>query len=203
MDDKNPVDTLRLSQADRHRLLKRMDERQPLHKGQCRRSHPRYLCEFRADPIIKIRQYGGQELTYISLARDLSASGMGFIHGCYLYPSTAVRVTLTALDGEKTSVEGQVVRCEHVEGRFHEVGIKFANPVDTHMFITIGEDETIGAANPATSEAMKTLIGLAEAVNSLKSHVAKSAKKDQIQRNLEQVCDLFTQARMQILGNPE
>lgn len=203
MDDKKPVDTLRLSPGDRHRLLKRMDERLPIHTSQSRRAHPRLLCEFRSDPVIRIRQYDGQEITYVSLARDLSADGMGFIHGCYLYPTTPVRITLTALDGERACVDGEVIHCEHVEGRFHEVGVKFGLPIDTHLFVTVNEETPDSPSNPAFCEAMKSINGLTEAVHGLKAQVSKAAGKDSVLKNLEQVCDLFTQARMQILNVPE
>ncbi len=197
MDDKQPVDTLRISQGERQRLLRRLEEHVAA-PGACRRGQARYPCEFRADPVIRIRQYGGQEITYLSLGLDLSASGMGFIHGCFLYPTTPVRVTLTALDGEKISVDGQVVHCEHVEGRFHEVGVRFTNPIDTHLFVTVPGEEAPADEPGEQSEALKSVLGLVEAVNGLKQLVARSAQKDKINQSLEQVCDLFTQARMLI-----
>jgi hypothetical protein len=61
---------------------------------------------------------------------DLSPNGMAFLHCSFLYPGSTIVATLRALDGEQISVTGKVMRCEHVSGRVHEVGVKLDHAID-------------------------------------------------------------------------
>ena len=62
---------------------------------------------------------------YVVLTRDLSRSGIGFLHAAELYPGE--RVTLWLATGP---VATEVARCVRHESRCYEIGVRFARAGD-------------------------------------------------------------------------
>jgi hypothetical protein len=56
---------------------------------------------------------------------DLSDTGIGFLHGSFLYPGTRCAVSLKAEDGTLLTAAGKVARCRMVRGHVHDVGVRF------------------------------------------------------------------------------
>lgn len=79
---------------------------------------------------------GGQILRLRVPTRDLSRQGISFLHTGYVHVGTKCRFQLVTILNNWQTVEGSVVRCQYVEGRVHEIGARFGQPIDIALFST-------------------------------------------------------------------
>ncbi len=86
---------------------------------------------------VEFTHLGGPRTRVLAPGRDLSALGLGLFHSSYLHPRTQVAATLKTTDGEEFRVTGRVVRCTHVRGSVHEVGVVLDGEIDPTMFIGV------------------------------------------------------------------
>ena len=80
---------------------------------------------------------GGSSVEVPLVCRNLSRSGIALLHAAYVHVGTKCRVVLPLLTGREQKIPGEVVRCVHREGRVHEVGVAFEQPVDVRRFVEI------------------------------------------------------------------
>lgn len=67
----------------------------------------------------------GRRQLYTIRTFDISASGMGFLHGAYVYPDTRLELLLKhSQDGWK-KISGKVVRCDYFRNMVHQIGVLF------------------------------------------------------------------------------
>ncbi|GMU22621.1 MAG: hypothetical protein AMXMBFR13_27060 [Phycisphaerae bacterium] len=122
------VRTVHLSDAEIDELLDRMDSRE--HDGPERRSAPRFRYRAKAVPL-HIHQAGTtSSIVYLVPTRNISAEGMAFLHGGFIYTGTPCVLQLITTCGSWNNVLGSVISCRHVSANIHEVGLKFQRPID-------------------------------------------------------------------------
>lgn len=97
---------------------------------------------------VELIHLGGSRIRVLAPARDLSAQGLGLFHSSYLHPGTQAAATLRTTDGEEFRVTGRVVRCTHVRGSAHEVGVVLDAEIDPTMFIGTQLPLATGGAEP-------------------------------------------------------
>lgn len=73
--------------------------------------------------------------TFTVIPRNISRSGIALLHGKFVYNGTACVMGLEAGDGQIVPVRGQVAWCRLIEGRIHEMGIAFDEPIDLDDFM--------------------------------------------------------------------
>lgn len=90
-------------------------------------------------------------MRYAVLPRDLSSTGVGFLHGSFMHVDSDCVVSMPTLTGEWIDTPGNVVCCQHVQGKVHEIGVHFRQQIDPTRFLTSGEDDEAhsGAGLPA------------------------------------------------------
>jgi CheY-like chemotaxis protein len=120
---------IRLNTAERGKLLCRLDETPAGASGRDRRRYKRWEYR-RSDIAVLVQHPGGGTGRYLVCARNISAGGISFIHGGYLHPGSECRIVLPRRDGMPLPVTGIIVHCRHLEGCFHEIGIRFAQELD-------------------------------------------------------------------------
>ncbi len=86
---------------------------------------------------IKVKHPSGSAATHHMRPRNLSATGISFLHTGYLHVNTSCTIHLRLLDGEKAAVCGHVVRCDHIRGVVHDVGLRFSEPIPVVDFVTL------------------------------------------------------------------
>jgi CheY-like chemotaxis protein len=111
-------------------LLDEMDESggQSVH-----RSHSRWSFRQRSLSAM-LRQPDGGEVQLSLAARNLSVGGMSLLHSAFVYTDTPITVDLPRADKKIQRVTGKVMRCDHVRGVIHELGIKFDEPINLRDF---------------------------------------------------------------------
>lgn len=83
-----------------------------------------------------IQPGGGQ--THLTVAcRNISRTGLGFLHSAYMHVGTQVLVTLTHRTRGAVRIPASVARCRHVQRHIHEIGLKFAKPVNVRDYLQL------------------------------------------------------------------
>jgi hypothetical protein len=125
------ISGIRLTDRERASLGKAMG----IHSGAERRRHRRFLLPKEFALVVRIEQPGGGIATFSATPRDISTSGIGFFHAAYIHPGTVCTLLMRTLHGDPVSISGCIMRCRHVSGRIHEVGVLFEHEVDAEVFV--------------------------------------------------------------------
>lgn len=125
--------TLSLTPGEYSALLERMDAAEgasprPLRADQ---RYP-YRCE--QGLIFQLIQKTATP-RFLVKPRNLSALGILFLHGGFVYSNIPCSIRLKTLDGEYYVVKGRTVRCELVQGKIHEVGMRFDHRLQLEDFV--------------------------------------------------------------------
>lgn len=121
-------------------------------QGSLRRSFIRWHF---ACPSVELRldQAGNAQSVIRVVARDLSSTGVGLLHSNFVYPGTPCTVQLTNSGGTTSQHRGTVVRCQHVSGVVHEVGVHFEKAIDPGLYVeskAASNGSQVEAVDPAT-----------------------------------------------------
>ena len=136
------LDNLRLGDSDLESLLDVMDQNAMGAPGQERRPDARYRYRQTVRVRARVDHPGGTTQIFRVKVRNLSRTGMGFLHGSFLHQGTRVCVYLVELSGKEQPAEGQVVRVRHVRGQVHEIGVRFAHPINLAQFVRFSEEDS-------------------------------------------------------------
>jgi len=129
--DGDLVDALRISDAQWYACVQEMDlramqNRDASDKRQTTRQPYRNIAKI----IVSLRSYDGRLQQFKVRAYDLSESGLGFLHGAYIYDNTPAELLMQHHVHGMTRISATLVSCVHVKDRIHRVGAKFAEPID-------------------------------------------------------------------------
>jgi CheY-like chemotaxis protein len=64
------------------------------------------------------------------VTRDLSRGGLSFLNNNFMHMGTRCTLQLITADNVGVEIQATVVRCRHVAGRVHEVGLRFDQRLD-------------------------------------------------------------------------
>lgn len=129
----------RLDDAQVDRLLDQLDFDGLCHERllTCRRKNKRY--PYRVRGISIGLNQNGEDATLVVSGRNLSTTGLAFLHLGPIPPGTACRIRLISLEGAEQVVLGTVAHCRALreKGNLHEVGTKFDQPIDPQRFVVV------------------------------------------------------------------
>lgn len=136
MKDNNPnksehTNTVRISAIDLIRLEQEMTARKG---GDVRRTFIRMPFQKHAITI-EVAQPGGMKSSLRYAVRNLSSTGIGFLHSSFIHNGTLCTVHLPDLEGNIHPTMAKVVRCQHFKGIVHEIGLLFLKPINIRDFI--------------------------------------------------------------------
>ena len=140
-DSVTKIDTLRQARSQTNDILDALDEVQLAPGRGEQRIGTRHRWRLKVE--VHLTQPGGNKSVCQVVTRNLSAGGMSFLHGGYLHTGTTVTARLITIDNARVSILGTVVRCRHVRGRVHEVGVAFAEPLDVAQVVSVRLSGTI------------------------------------------------------------
>lgn len=128
---RKPIDTLKLSDAEWLECLSEIKHLQATNVARYadQRSHRRQSCELAIMMLANMYCSDGRRQLYTIRTFDISATGMGFLHGAYVYKDTRVQVLLKHAENGWVKVPGKAVRCEYFKNMVHQVGVMFDNEI--------------------------------------------------------------------------
>lgn len=145
------VRTLRLDDERIAAILEKLDTG-PEH-GDAGRRALRYRYRVKG-LVIHMQQPGfSTPVPFLVPTRNISASGLSFLHGGFVHKGTRCLVQLITTYGTWANVTASVVRCRFLEGNVHEVAIKFDQEVNPAVYcsaavqsrVLLAEDEPMQA----------------------------------------------------------
>jgi len=83
---------------------------------------------------VMLTQPDGSEVMLKLAARNLSVGGVSLLHSAFVYPGTDIMVDLPRVNGKPQRIRGKVMRCTHVQGVVHEVGVKFDELINLNEY---------------------------------------------------------------------
>lgn len=139
-----------------------------VHGGAERRRHVRHSLPENFPLALRLTAPGSSNQAFSASARDISTSGMGFYYTAYIHLGTTCRVFMKTLKGDAVALPSTVVRCRHVSGRIHEVGVLFEHEIDIGQFVQ-------GGTVPATRAAEDAIVRVSDLVQELQAMIDQRA----------------------------
>lgn len=98
----------------------------------------------------------GGSATKLNLACwNLSAGGVGLLHRSYVHKGTRCALWLVDVHGHEVEVRGTVVRCIHMDGSVHDVGVQFDHALQARQFVKLDPFNDGFALEKVSPEALK------------------------------------------------
>ncbi len=138
-DGNKPIETLRLSAAEKQKLVEYVE-----HQGKRPVEDDRRALRVSfvgRKVLIKVTSQEGQTMVCTVVPRNLSRRGLAFVHGRYVYPDCACEITLPMLSGKWCVLKGVIRRCRHVTGIVHEVSVVFDETIDLNQFVRLTTEQ--------------------------------------------------------------
>ena len=123
------LNTLRLNQRELHKLLEHLEQNQS-DSDKPDREFVRW--SYRVEAVQLVIEHGsGNKVTLPVATRNISRGGISVLHSAFVHPNTLCEVILKVPGGKSQTVAGKVMRCSHLTGRVHEIGIRFEEQIST------------------------------------------------------------------------
>ena len=84
-------------------------------------------------PLMLVRvldDHQREESVFQTTTRNISSSGLAFLHKQMLPPGKRLILTIPLLDDQTAHLAATVVHCRHIRGMIHEIGVSFLKFVD-------------------------------------------------------------------------
>lgn len=139
--DAQPIETLKLSDRDKSRLIQAVDAQSAQQAADIDLDRRNLRVSYAGQNVLITLENNGQTVSYSVVPRNISRGGLAFVHGRFVYPDTPCHVALPRTDGTMQHVDGSVVRCRHVAGIVHEVSLRFEKQVDLEDFVVLDPEQ--------------------------------------------------------------
>lgn len=95
----------------------------------------------------------GDRSHYVTIPRNISTQGISVLHGGFLHIGQKCAISIRSVNGKAESVSGEIVRCRHVRGEVHELGVKFDRVITPReFFVQTGSDYLFDAEHVEAEE---------------------------------------------------
>jgi len=127
--DPEVANTLRIGIRELNALLNKIDELQP-DKPNPNRDFVRWDFRIvRAD--LTVEHATGSKVILPVATRNISRGGISVLHSSFVYPKSRCHIAVKLENGQELNMDGIVMRCNHIGGKVHELGIKFDEEIST------------------------------------------------------------------------
>jgi len=130
--------SVRLDPAALESLLDRLDSREQAFRGPNRRQRPRLRYRGRT-ACVQFLEEAGVSKIFEAPTRNLSRGGLAFLHGGFVHTRVCCRLRLLSRHRKWVFFEGRVARCRYIDGRVHDIGVRFDREIELSLFIEDAE----------------------------------------------------------------
>lgn len=156
------VNTLGWSQRELNLVLDHLEAADRAASGGThRREFARWPFRKAVVPVL-LTHPGGTQSTLKLACRNISRGGISLLHNGYIYPGSAVRLTLPRSDGGFSDVDGVIKRCVHRRGVLHEIGVSFKRPIHLRDYLILQPTTEFYSLERVTPESIKGKLLLVE-----------------------------------------
>lgn len=156
------VNTLGWSQRELNLVLDHLEAADRAATGGThRREFARWPFRKAVVPVL-LTHPGGTQSTLKLACRNISRGGISLLHNGYIYPGSAVRLTLPRSDGGFSDVDGVIKRCVHRRGVLHEIGVAFKRPIHLRDYLILQPTTEFYSLERVTPESIKGKLLLVE-----------------------------------------
>lgn len=127
--------TLRMTDKQKQQFLAQLDSYRQQADNSEQRSNDRQDYGQAFEIVVEVVHPGGSVVRFQVQPRNLSTTGMGFLHGNFLHKDTECKCFLRAASGNEVAVDAKVVRCEYKSAGVHEIGVQFSAPIDIDNYL--------------------------------------------------------------------
>ena len=158
MASRQVFDTIRLNPREIRSILNENEPDETFDETSSKRVARRWTMGGRKI-LVTIQDDSGTQQHFLSVIRDLSATGISFLHGGYLHTGSKCKVTLpTVGGGDPKTVDATIMRCRHMEKHLHDIGVRFDLRIDPRQFIDFGNDHVFTLERVHVEELRGTLL---------------------------------------------
>ena len=156
------VNTLGWSQRELNLVLDHLEAADRAASGGThRREFARWPFRKAVVPVL-LTHPGGTQSTLKLACRNISRGGISLLHNGYIYPGSAMRLTLPRSDGGFSDVDGVIKRCVHRRGVLHEIGVSFKRPIHLRDYLILQATTEFYSLERVTPESIKGKLLLVE-----------------------------------------
>ncbi len=133
------IDSLKLTDAQWLSLVAEVDRESSRHRGNKddRRQHERMPYRNTTYLVATVRGGDGREQRFLVRTHDISETGLGFLHGNFIYPGSSVELVLKHRTYGQTYHTAVVRRCVHYKRHIHQIGIEFDEPIRLDDYLLV------------------------------------------------------------------
>ena len=131
-----PLDSLRLTESEWRRLVDEIDRESSRHRNaDDGRRHERMPYRNTSQLLATLQHLDGRTQRFLIRPHDLSTSGLGFLHGSFVYTGSRIQVVLVHRSFGAQNIEGTVRRCDLFKRHIHRVGLEFDEEIVLEDFV--------------------------------------------------------------------
>ena len=90
--------------------------------------------------VVEVMQPGGTTVPLLTRTHNISAGGLGFLHGRFIYPDSRCICWLRHAAHGLMQLSGTIRWCKLITGRAHMSGVEFDNEIEISPFLPCPED---------------------------------------------------------------
>lgn len=135
---RKPIDSLKLSSSEWTKLQHDLDKQNTTPESEQRHSAVRTSMKDGALALLRILTESSQAPHFRIRCRNISSTGIGFMHGQFIHPGTEVEIIFITQKREGVIVNGKVIRAQLVDGHIHNLGVQFDEPIDLDEIVAMG-----------------------------------------------------------------
>ena len=156
------VNTLGWSQRELNLVLDHLEAADRAASGGThRREFARWPFRKAVVPVL-LTHPGGTQSTLKLACRNISRGGISLLHNGYIYPNSAMRLTLPRSDKGFSDVDDVIKRCIHRRGVLHEIGVAFKRPIHLRDYLILQPTTEFYSLERVTPESIKGKLLLVE-----------------------------------------
>ena len=118
-----------LSEMQLRQLLDSLDDAKRSPESKARRSR---RLPFRSQRVLVgvVNRHEKDNPSFWVATRNISSHGLAFLHKQVLMPGQELQIEIPLIDDQSLHLAGRVVRCRHLRGMLHEIGVEFVRVME-------------------------------------------------------------------------
>ena len=135
------INTLHLTEDQWQELLDRLDAAVAPPDAADQRANERVAAPEQAVLLWRVVPAGrGESSVFQARCRNISETGVSFLHSSYVYPNTSCAFILGAPGHQGLRIDAMIVHSRYVEDGVYEVGARFSEPIDLNAILLPSTD---------------------------------------------------------------